>query len=346
MLVAQAKRFEKPQPAEPWSGIYDATKYRDQCPQPVVLPQTLNGTAVQTTTTSEDCLYLNIWRPAEESKGANRSVMVFIHGGTYLMGTIFSLTMDGRYMAHRGDVVLVTIAYRLGALGLITGGDVPVNLAIHDQIFALKWIQDNIYRLGDDPAKVTIFGESSGSNNIGHLILSPLAQGLFHRAIMQSGSPYSYYGILSKSVSEEKTKTFAKRMHCPVGNFNQTMKCFREKGIDDFVNATLQFVAAHEQPFLPVYGENEVLPRSPAEALNSGQFNRNVDLMYGVTNDEGAHFAIMMAPEFLNPNFKVTLEFVKEKIVTSMKQFNQSLAHEIVDFYTAHLVNPTQDDLK
>lgn len=275
------------------------------------------------------------------------------------MGTIFALAMDGRYLAHRGDVLLVTIQYRLGALGLLTDFDrIPANLQLLDQLFALHWIQQNIHLFGGDPQLVTIFGESSGAMNVGHLLLSPLAGGLFRRAIIQSGSPFSYYGILSPEQALAKTKVFTQRLGCPwvVENSsrrldNQTIACLQVTPTEAFINATLAFIAHHEQPFLPTYGKNSsVMPLSPIEAIRARKFNRAVDVLYGICNNEGSHFVLNFAPELVaNPNSSLTVSSVRAKILAAMSSYNLSFAGEIADYYTAplaHRTNLSQDDLK
>lgn len=185
--------------------------------------------------------------------------------------------------------------------------------------------------------------------NVGHLLLSPLAKGLFRRAIIQSGSPFSYYGILSPVDALEKTKVFTRRLGCPVESTgklsNKTFACLQEKSPAEFINATLAFVAAHEQPFLPTYG-NEIMRLSPFEAIKASKFNTGVDLLYGVCNNEGSHFALMFAPEMANPSTKLTVPTIKEKIFTAMSSYHLSFAGEIADFYTAHLANASQDELK
>lgn len=188
--------------------------------------------------------------------------------------------------------------------------------------------------------------------NVGHLLLSPLAKGLFKRAIIQSGSPFSYYGILSPTEALKKTMGFTRRLGCPVESTgkldNKTIACLQEKSPEDFNKATLGFVAAHEQPFLPMYG-NEIMHISPIEAIKSRQFNTEIDLLYGVCNNEGSHFALNFAPEMANPTstVKLTVSAIKAKLVSAMASYNLSFAGEIADFYTAHLAhNTSQDEMK
>ncbi len=140
---------------------------------------------------SEDCLYLNVWTPTRDS-GAGLPVMVWIYGGANRSGWSFEPNYQGESLAARGNVVVVSIAYRVGIFGFfghpeLRGAAAPANFGLLDQLAALRWVHDNIGEFGGDPANTTVFGESAGAANIGFLMTSPLAGGLFHRAISQSG---------------------------------------------------------------------------------------------------------------------------------------------------------------
>lgn len=182
-------RFREPLPPEPWDGVWDAREFRAICVQ---VPNALNP--ADNFEQSEDCLFLNIWSPAADDK--RRPVMVWIHGGGYVFGSGQSPWYDGSSFAANGDVVVVTINYRLGPFGFLYLGEIggeeyanSGNLALLDMVAALKWVQENIAAFGGDPHRVTLFGESAGSWSVGALMIMPKAKGLFHRAILQSGIP-------------------------------------------------------------------------------------------------------------------------------------------------------------
>jgi para-nitrobenzyl esterase len=185
------RRFRPPAPVEPWTGVRVCDTFGFVAPQPKGQLMAGQGTAEEQ---SEDCLYLNVWTPGCDD-GA-RPVMVWIHGGAFVTGSGSGAFYRGEHLATRGDVVVVTINYRLGALGFLAHPDLldeetgsSGNWGLLDQVAALQWVQANIHRFGGDPTNVTIFGESAGSMSVSCLVGSPKAQGLFRRAIAQSGGP-------------------------------------------------------------------------------------------------------------------------------------------------------------
>ena len=145
-------------------------------------------------TSAEDCLFVNVWRPAGAVSGAKLPVMVWIHGGAFVFGSGSGPNFSGVRFAKQG-VILVTLNYRLGRLGLFAfpalslehPEELKANYAYMDQIAALKWVQQNVAAFGGDPKNVTIFGESAGGVSVHTLLTSPLSQGLFQKAISESG---------------------------------------------------------------------------------------------------------------------------------------------------------------
>jgi para-nitrobenzyl esterase len=192
-----ALRWRAPQPAARWTGVRPAVAFGNDCPQ-----QRLAGDATPSDQPmSEDCLALNVWRPVA---GRALPVMVWIHGGGFVMGSSASPVLDGAALARRG-VVLVSFNYRLGRFGFFAhpaltaeaGGRPAVNFALLDMIAALRWVKANAAAFGGDPANVTIFGESAGGAAVDFLMASPAAQGLFAKAIVQSGANRVVYARLT-----------------------------------------------------------------------------------------------------------------------------------------------------
>jgi para-nitrobenzyl esterase len=182
-------RFRPPAAAAHWTGERDARDFLPACPQLVERDPTENNNS----TMSEDCLSVNVWTPGID--GRKRPVMVFIHGGAFIEGSARNSWYDGAALARRGNVVVVTLQYRLGALGFLelkrVGGDdvaASGNLGILDQIAALHWLRRNIAGFGGDPTNVTLFGESVGATSVAILMAIPQARGLFQKAILESNS--------------------------------------------------------------------------------------------------------------------------------------------------------------
>jgi para-nitrobenzyl esterase len=290
---AQAQRFCAPKPAEPWAGVKEAIEYGAIAPQS---KSNLSGEGVQ----SEDCLNLNIWSPAPDDK--KRPVMFWIHGGGFIVGAGSSPLYRGTQLAKNGDVVVVTINYRLGPLGFLyfnnTGPknhNFENNLGIRDQIAALQWVKDNIAAFGGDPNQVTIFGESAGGTSVETLLATPSARGLFKGAIAESGPPAI---VWQPAVAEGITKKYCSLLHISPDSIYllknmplDTLKAAEDKLLDYMVAET------SEKVFAPSV-DGQLLTSDIFKCMKPDLANE-VALMIGTNRNEITMFAskkLKMAP--------------------------------------------------
>lgn len=275
-------RWQPPQPVVPWTGVKDATTAGPACLQTKRPDDSFYGQIVETM--SEDCLYLNVWTAAQE--GARAPVMVWIHGGGLTGGHGAEATYDGAALARRG-VVVVTVNYRLGVLGYLAHPSLSAesehkasgNYGILDQIAALQWVQRNIARFGGNPDRVTIFGESAGSWSVHHLVASPLAKGLFHGAIGQSGGGFGDFGAAyPRAQTEADGEAFTSAL---LGGAPPTLDAMRAKSGDE-VLAVKRRPGSRTSPTI----DGWVFPASIRQIFADGRQNP-VPVIVGSTADEG-----------------------------------------------------------
>nr|XP_048293156.1 pyrethroid hydrolase Ces2e-like isoform X2 [Myodes glareolus] len=274
-------RFAPPEAPEPWSGVRDGTLQPAMCLQNDDI-MNLEGLKkikliMPPISMSEDCLYLNVYTPAHAHNGSNLPVMVWIHGGALIIG--MASWYDGSKLAATEDVVVVNIQYRLGVLGFFSTGDQHArgNWGFLDQVAALRWVQQNIAYFGGNPDQVTIFGESAGGISVSFHVVSPMSQGLFHRAIMQSG-----VALLPRLISNTSEMVFtmvAKLSGCATSNSKGLVHCLRDKSEAEILAINKAF------RIIPAVVDGEFLPRHPQELLASADFHP-VPSIIGVNNDE------------------------------------------------------------
>jgi para-nitrobenzyl esterase len=247
--------------------------------------------------TAEDCLFLNVTTPAVDA--GRRPVLVWIHGGGFVIGSGSQAIYDAAPLARRGDAVVVTINYRLGPLGFLHLADLcpdivgaTGNAGIRDQVAALEWVRDNIAAFGGDPGNVTIFGESAGGMSVGTLLGTPAAKGLFHRAIAQSGAAHNCH---TRETATGVAERFLASLGIAPADAAQKLRDVPAKQLLDTQNQTMFSLAGELGllPFQPLV-DGEEIPAPPIDAI-AGGLSAGVSLMTGTTRDEWKLFGMIDA---------------------------------------------------
>ena len=286
---ARAPRWEAPLPPESWSGVREAHRFGASAPQQAPrLPLAGRLIGARTPERSESCLSLNIWTPGLD--GRRRPVMVWIHGGAFVLGSGSTALYDGTRLARKG-VVVVTLNYRLGALGFLDlssrwPGRFVANAGLRDQIAALAWVREHIDAFGGDSDQVTIFGESAGGMSVATLLGTPAAQGLFHRAIAQSGAADH---VSSQARAGEIAEFFLDALSA------RTPDALLAAPVEAVLDAQLRAVERvglfdGRLPWQPSV-DGDVLPLPPREQIAKG-LARGVPLLVGTNRDEWKLFLL------------------------------------------------------
>lgn len=291
-------RWKPPQPAAAWNTPRDASKFGGECAQTVLALFALPGETPGEVKGQEDCLYLNVYAPNGATPQSKLPVMVWIHGGAYTAGS--ASAYDGRVLAQKNNIVVVTLNYRLGALGWLSlpalgaedGGGQSGNYGLMDQQAALRWVQDNITAFGGDPGRVTIAGESAGGMSGCAHLASPASAGLFRGAIIQSGLCTSPGNSVTLADAQSRNQKYATNLDCKADD----LTCLRAAPVEKLLKTRVPGLRpASNLVWSPVYA-SALLPLTLREAFGTGQFNR-VPVMNGTTHDEGRLFVSVASPD-------------------------------------------------
>ena len=289
-------RWRAPQPPPRWTEVADAGTVGPACPQPTDPRIPIDLGAPQ----GEDCLMLNVWASSDTEPGAGKPVLLWVHGGAYVLGSASQSLYRGRVLAGGGEAIVVTMNYRLGALGFLDLSSFSTaqttfesNLGLRDVLFALHWIRDNIAAFGGDPGRVTLFGESAGAGVVTTLLASPAAAGLFSGAIAQSSPATSVYD--------------ASRSAGVAGQFLATLGIAPDE-VDRLPSAPMsEVLAASKRLFdeVPVRNpgtlayapivDGDLVPDYPVALARRGQ-THPVPLIIGTNKHEAALFRFMKSP--------------------------------------------------
>jgi para-nitrobenzyl esterase len=270
-------RLKNPLPRNPWDGILDTVRFGPEAPQ----PYNINTPLPRPTQSEKDCLTLNIWTPGIDNN--RRPVMVWIHGGAHLYGSNSRAMYYGSNLVRRGNVVVITINYRLGPFANLYLHGAQSNVGILDQVTALEWVRDNVEYFGGDPGNVTIFGESAGGTSVCTLMTMPKARGLFKRVIAQSGAanPMGY----RESTLEQTTKILLNKLNLKSDQLEE----FQKLPWLDIIKATFRLIQSGSLPggigsFYP-YVDGDTLPVHPLKAIKNG-FAKDIELIIGCNLEE------------------------------------------------------------
>lgn len=292
-------RFKHPIPNDPWQDELHATQKPYACWQG--LEQTFSNLSAAmawsaNTNRSEDCLYLNVWVPGHTNRSNNLDVMVWIFGGGFFSGSSSLEVYDARYLAVEQNVIVVSMQYRLGALGFLVldHRDPPGNAGLFDQVMALEWVQQNIINFGGNPQSVTLFGESAGAVSVGLHLLSPLSRGKFHKAILQSGAPNAAWAVLTDDEAINRSMKLAKVLGCKQGSAAEILSCLRRVDAEQFqMNewSTIDYGVVRF-PFVPVV-DGVFLTEMPQHSLDTNNFMK-CPVLLGHNTNEASYWLLYM----------------------------------------------------
>jgi para-nitrobenzyl esterase len=276
-------RWQPPAPARPWPGVRDATRTGPRCMQDA-------SDLEMGRQTSEDCLSLNVWTPPPSER--KRAVMVWIHGGAFINGS--SGLYDSRWLASRGDVIVVTLNYRLGALGFLAHPSLGApgavgNYGLADQQAALRWVHDNIANFGGDPEAVTIAGESAGGMSVCDHLVAPGSEGLFRAAIIQSGPCQAQVAL-----PEAQRASFDYARDAGCDDLRTVAACLRALPAEKLRKPVWYYRIGDDALSGPVTG-TKVLPVDPMLEIAEGRAAK-VPVLIGTNHDE---FTLFVALEYI-----------------------------------------------
>ena len=278
----------------PWTEILVTDSTQNACPQTIT--PILGFEAFTVNSTSEDCLYLNVFLPSNLNSKAKLPVMVWLHGGGFTVGSATLEAYDGRYLAMQSQVIIVTVNYRLGFLGFMRKGDIKGNMGLLDQKAALEWVQNNIANFGGDPKQVTLFGQSAGAASVSLHLASFDSARLFDKAIMQSGSFLSLWSFVDVNTAEERSTLVSQKLGCMSTVSTEIIKCLRNKTVDEILSMQVLIKRLSDWWFVPTI-DGTFIYRDPSEMLDAVRGKK--PLLFGSTENEGSLFTSFFLNNYL-----------------------------------------------
>ncbi|CAJ1070933.1 bile salt-activated lipase-like [Xyrichtys novacula] len=340
------ERFQKPQRHPGWDGVMRVTEYKPRCMQVNLLMSDTRG--------SEDCLYLNIWVPHGNSVSKDLPVMVWIYGGGFLAGGSMGATFldtylyDGQEIADRGNVIVVTLGYRVGTLGFLSTGDpeLPGNFGLWDQQAAIAWVHRNIRSFGGDPDNITIFGESAGAASVSFQTLTPHNKGLIKRAISQSGVAVCPWAV------NKNPRKFAEQIAAKVGCPTDGSMAACLKLTDPAALTLAGGLDIHSSPDNPVVNnlllspvvDGDFLPDEPHNLFHNAA---EIDYIAGANDMDGHVFTGLDVPSINSHLVDTDVEDVKRLLASYTKEGGNAALEAGYSTYTsAWGANPDRETVK
>lgn len=311
-----ALRFEKPVPASKWTEVYQANKPPYRCSQSEV--------------GEENCLFLNVYAPegASGNTSKKRPVAIWIHGGGFVSG-YGGKHHDSKMFIARSQSVFVTFNYRLGAFGFLNCGTPTGNMGLYDQLLVFQWVKENIENFGGDPNRVTLIGYSAGAASIHYHLLSPISEGLFHQAILLSGSANAPWAFQSKDVAHDRCSDLLKSLKCLS---NDTLTCLKGKSKEEITEASSGlFVEPVTFTFVPTI-DGEIVTSEPEQT----DFRKgSIPIMTVSNEDEGSIFIYLyFALEMFEEQKSLKSKHFETALRSMMTEYSRSDQSEIIKGYT------------
>nr|BAO01448.1 bile salt-activated lipase 2 [Thunnus orientalis] len=345
-FAAKPGTFEKPKPHPGWDGILKATKFAKRCLQISMLQTSTFG--------SEDCLYLNIWVPHGRHVSSNLPVMIWFYGGGFMVGGsmgpnfLNNYLYSGQEIADKGNVIVVSVGYRVGTLGFLSTGDsrLPGNYGLWDQHAAIAWVHRNIRSFGGDPNNITIFGESAGGASVSFQTLSPHNKGLFKRAISQSGVAFCPWALNRnpRKVAQE----VAEKVGCPTDD--RMVACLKSTDAGTLAMASPPITQgspdhpAVENLLLSPVVDGDFLPDQPGNLFHNAA---EIDYLAGANDMDGHLFTSQDIPSLGDKNQETPIEDVKRLLAAYTKEKGQAgLDIAFAEYSSNWGSTPSQDTIK
>ncbi|KAJ0057763.1 hypothetical protein NL108_017625, partial [Boleophthalmus pectinirostris] len=339
-------RFEKPKRHPGWDGVLKAKEYRARCLQPNLIMTDTRG--------SEDCLYLNIWVPHGREVSSNLPVMVWIYGGGFLVGGSMGANFldnylyDGQEIADRGNVIVVSLGYRVGTLGFLSTGDsdLPGNYGLWDQQAAIAWVHRNIRSFGGDPNNITLFGESAGGASVSFQTLTPHNKGLIRRGISQSGVSLCPWGVIKnpRKFAEE----VALKVNCPTDS--RMAACLKMTDPVLLTMAgTLNMESSPAEPlvenlFLSAVVDGDFLPDHPSKLFHNAA---EIDYIAGVNDMDGHIFTAIDIPSLNSMLVDTPIDDLKTLLASYTRDKGKAGMENAFSVYSSDWgTNPNRETIK